>query len=141
MARTSNSNVAPHVELLKGLNVKSREDGTVHTVHSASGKRTVAEVCVGKKFTRMNLRSAPTSNAPRGVKLDGRSKHWDGGGVRVTAENVKQCRALLEHIVGKNVTADDAVKESRKATTAKTQAVARATRKATPRKAASSSKK
>jgi hypothetical protein len=36
-----------------GFDVKSRNDGTVHTVKLS--KRVVAEVCVGKKATRLNV--------------------------------------------------------------------------------------
>jgi hypothetical protein len=75
--------------LLDGLQVKSRPDGTVHTVKDGEGK-TVAEVCVGTKKTRVNFRSAP-----KGLKTDGKSKSWQGGGVVVDEKNAKTVRAAL----------------------------------------------
>lgn len=54
--------VALHTTLLEGLTVKSRADGSVHTV-KANGK-VVGEVCVGTKRVRLNLRE-PVTNAPK----------------------------------------------------------------------------
>src|ERR1700730_11390319 len=90
-----------HAQLLDGLNVKSRTDGSVHTVRAADGKTVVAEVCVGKKATRLNLRAWPAKvKAPKGLELSGKSKSWEGGGVIVTEANVKAARALLANVIG-----------------------------------------
>jgi hypothetical protein len=105
--------------LLAGLDVKSRADGTVHSVKGKDGS-TVAEVCVGKKFTRLNLRQTPPK-LPKGVRLDGRSKSWPAGGVILTDSNVAACRALLL-----TVTAQAKVKET-KPTTVKKAPAAKAT--------------
>jgi hypothetical protein len=80
--------------LLDGLTVSSRKDGTVHTVKVE--KKTVAEVCVGTRAVRLNLRSAPPkSKLPKSIKLIGKSKSWPGGGVVVTAGNAAAARAVL----------------------------------------------
>jgi hypothetical protein len=81
-----------HVLLLDGFDVHSRPNGSVHTI-KLEGK-TVAEICVGTKKTRLNLRSAPKP-APRNLTLDGKSKSWPGGGVIVTPDNVAAARAVL----------------------------------------------
>ena len=90
---------APHVTLLDGLNVKSRADGTVHTIKSAAGA-VVAEVCVGKKQTRLNFKQTPKS-LPKSVELSGQSKSWPGGGIVVTAANASAVRSVLVGVVGK----------------------------------------
>lgn len=84
-----------HAQLLEGLTHKSRADGSVHTI-SAAG-RTVAEICVGKKFTRLNMRAE--IKAPKGLVLSGKSKSWKGGGIVVLDANVVACRALLDSSV------------------------------------------
>lgn len=92
-----------HAQLLDGIaNVKSRDDGTVHTIHLAGdAKATVAEVCVGKKFTRLNFAKAVDADMlPEGIVLGGRSKSWVGGGIRVNADNLDACRTLLLAVVG-----------------------------------------
>jgi len=86
---------ALHQQLLDGFEVKSRDDGTVHTVKHEG--KTVAEVCVGAKKTRLNVRGAV--KAPKGITLGGKSKTWAGGGAEVTEENLPAARTLLSSIV------------------------------------------
>jgi hypothetical protein len=111
---------ALHTRLLDGFDVKSRDDGTVHTVKANS--RTVAEVCVGKKNTRLNIREVP-KGAPKNLDLGGKSKSW-AGGVIVDASNLTACRALLSACVKAAPAAPaangvkDAAKASSDATTA-----------------------
>lgn len=104
---------ALHTRLLDGLTVKSRADGTVHSI-KRDGK-TVAEVCVGAKKVRLNLRDAV--KPPKGVELSGKSKTWAGGGCIVTDENLAACRALLGSIT--EPTAKDAAAASASASTEK----------------------
>jgi hypothetical protein len=85
---------ALHQQLLEGFEVKSRKDGTVHTVKH--GGRTVAEVCVGTKKVRLNVRAQV--KAPKNLPLAGKSKTWAGGGCILTEENVSAARALLASI-------------------------------------------
>jgi hypothetical protein len=93
MARKATTTEKPlHLQLIDGFEVKSRPNGTVHTVKA--GKTVVAEVCVGAKKVRLNLRTAPKL-APKNLTLDGKSKSWPGGGVIVTPENLAAVRALL----------------------------------------------
>ena len=80
--KTTTTDKPLHVALLDGFEVKSRANGTVHTIKQ--GNATVAEVCVGAKKVRLNLRSA-SKPAPKNLKLDGKSKTWAGGGVVVHA--------------------------------------------------------
>jgi hypothetical protein len=91
-AKKTSADKPLHLQLLDGFEVKSRPNGTVHTVKA--GKATVAEVCVGAKKVRLNLRAA-VKPAPKGIKLDGKSKTWAGGGLVVTPENLAAARALL----------------------------------------------
>lgn len=108
--------------LLDGLNVKSRDDGSVHTIKGGNGK-VVAEVCVGARKVRLNLKAVPPKGkVPKAIELGGRSKSWEGGGVNVTAANVKQARALLAAVVAAATapkqtepTAADAAAANRKA--------------------------
>lgn len=89
-----------HIQILEGLNVKSRKDGSVHTIKDANGK-TVAEVCVGKKRTRLNFRTVPSGKGmPKGIDLGGKSKSWQGGGVVLNEANVGLARELLVFVVG-----------------------------------------
>jgi hypothetical protein len=88
-----------HVRLMDGATVQSRDDGTVHTIKGADG-RTAAEVCVGKSTVRLNFRAAPSSDAPTGIALGGRSQSWRGGGVVVTEANLASARALLAFVCG-----------------------------------------
>ncbi len=94
MARTKVTAPAKalHVALLDGFEVKSRDNGTVHQI-KADGK-TVAEVCVGARAVRLNLRSAPKP-APKNLALKQGSKTWLGGGVVVTPDNLAAARAVL----------------------------------------------
>jgi hypothetical protein len=85
--------------LMAGTDVKSREDGSVHTIKGAGG-RTVAEVCVGKSTIRLNFREPLGRDAPTGVVLSGRSQSWRGGGVVVTEANLESARALLAFVCG-----------------------------------------
>jgi len=85
-----------HSQLLDGFSVKSRQDGSVHTIKSTAGT-VVAEVCVGTRKVRVNLRTAPKTT-PKGLVLGGKSKSW-ATGVIVTADNVTACRALLDTAV------------------------------------------
>lgn len=97
MARKTTTAPQPlHVALISGLDTKARKDGTVITVKA--GSKTVGEVCCGKKFVRLNLRTAAKAT-PKGLVLGGKSKSWPGGGVVVTADNVAACRALLDAAV------------------------------------------
>lgn len=59
----------------------------------ASGCRRLAEVCVGSRKVRMNVRSA--IKAPKGLVLSGKSKSWAGGGVIITEANLAAARTLL----------------------------------------------
>jgi len=120
--------------LLDGLDVKSRADGTVHSVR-ANG-RTVAEVCVGSRKVRVNVKSEPSKGMPKSITLEGKSKTWAGGGINVDKGNVRAAHALLAAVVaaasaakGKQAepTAADAARVSRKAT-GRPQADARARR-------------
>ncbi|HEY2372087.1 MAG TPA: hypothetical protein VGH82_06030 [Gaiellaceae bacterium] len=95
MARKSTNTAAPlHRRLLEGFDVKSRKDGTVHTIRA--GKTVVAEVCVGKRATRLNVRAE--RKTPKGITLSGESKSWPSGGVVVTEANLADARALLTSI-------------------------------------------
>jgi hypothetical protein len=85
-----------HSQLLDGLQVKSRADGSVHTV-KAEGK-VVAEVCVGTRKTRVNFKASPKS-LPKGLALDGKSKTWAGGGIVVDESNVAKVCAILAQLV------------------------------------------
>jgi len=86
-----------HTRLMDGATVKSRDDGSVHTIKGADG-RTAAEVCVGKSTVRLNFREPPSRDAPTGVALGGRSQSWRGGGVVVTEANLAAARALLAFV-------------------------------------------
>jgi len=102
-----------HVTLMDGMTVKSRDDGSVHTIKGADGKTTVAEVCVGKKDTRLNFKSAIPEDAPEGIELSGHSTSWKGGGVRINDANLPAARELLQFVVDSvqptaEETADDA---------------------------------
>ena len=95
-----------HETLLEGIaNVKSREDGSVHTIHAPDGKTTLAEICVGKRATRINFRQVPSINMMKkegkGIELVGKSKTWLGQGTKVTDENVGQIRTLLLAVIAK----------------------------------------
>lgn len=93
MARKAATTEKPlHLQLLDGFEVKSRDDGSVHTIKQ--GKATVAEVCVGARKVRLNLRAA-VKPLPKGLELDGKSKTWAGGGVVVTPDNLAAARAVL----------------------------------------------
>jgi hypothetical protein len=81
-----------HQQLLAGLDVKSRQNGSVHTI-KANGK-VVAEVCVGTKKVRLNFRNELPAKERK--LLSGKSKSWPGGGMIVTADNLKEARALLD---------------------------------------------
>lgn len=114
-----------HEQLLDGFEVKSRDDGTVHTIKREG--RAVAEVCVGARKVRLNVRDAV--KAPKNLKLSGKSKSWAGGGVIVTNENLAACRALLAQVT--QPTAADAAAASAAASKEKQTArkrVARSTR-------------
>jgi hypothetical protein len=82
-----------HIQLLTGLDTKARPNGTVITVKSAG--KVIAEVCVGKKFARLNFR-AEVKVLKGGPVLSGKSKSWPGGGCVLSAENVAALRALLD---------------------------------------------
>jgi MoxR-like ATPase len=84
------------------LDVTSRPDGSVHTIHGAD-RKTVAEVVLGKGTTRLNFRAVPDSEAPTDIQLSGRSSNWTGGGVVVTEANLPACRALLRHVAGQSL--------------------------------------
>jgi hypothetical protein len=122
-----------HDTLLDGFDVKSRADGTVHTI-KANGK-VVGEVCVGTKKVRLNLKATPAKGAvPKSIALDGKSKTWAGGGVIVTDENVTAARALVSAVVAAvpEPQADDAARSS----AAARQTVTRTTTRRTGRKTA-----
>jgi hypothetical protein len=131
------------VRLLEGFDVRSRADDSVHTV-KANG-RVIAEVCEGKKQTRLNLRELPAKVKPaKNVTLGGKSKSWPGGGTVVTDANLTAARALLTAVAkatptAKAPTASDAAKQSATATADRTtarKALTRVGRSSTPRKAA-----
>jgi hypothetical protein len=56
-------------------------------------KKAVAEVCVGAKKARLNVRAK--AQVPKGLKLSGKSKSWPEGGVVATESNLAAARALL----------------------------------------------
>lgn len=87
--------------LIKGLSLKSRDDGTVHQVKGADEKTTVAEICVGKTGKiRMNLPKALSTKAPKGLDLTGSKSHtWLGGGAVITEENLPAAIKVLEFVV------------------------------------------
>jgi hypothetical protein len=123
-----------HSQLLDGLNVKSRPDGSVHTVRAADGKTVVAEVCVGKKATRLNVRELPAKvKAPKNLELGGKSKSWPGGGVIVTDANVKAARALLASVVDATKAAPKAADAAALSSAAQT-AVKAARKRTTPKR-------
>ena len=75
----------------------------------------------------MNFKGTP--KPVKGIALAGHSSSWPGGGVVVTAENVKAARAMLTAVTAAKVTpakvtptADDAAKVSAAKTAAKTTA-------------------
>src|SRR5947207_845480 len=86
-----------HMQLLDGFEVKSRDDGSVHTI-KAHG-RTVAECCVGAKKVRLNVRA--DVKPPKGLTLSGKSKSWPTGGLVVDETNLTAARALLASAVAK----------------------------------------
>jgi len=91
------ANQSPHAQLLDGIkDVKSRKDGSVHTIRS-NGK-VVAEVCVGKKATRLNFRSRPKL-VPKSVALTGKSTVWAGGGLIVTETNLAAAKSILSALL------------------------------------------
>jgi len=70
----------------------------VYSIRDAAGK-TCAELCVGKRATRLNLKAIPAKGKlPKGIELSGHSESWAGGGVVVNEGNVKLVRALLAAI-------------------------------------------
>src|SRR5579864_6042657 len=93
-----------HEQLIEGFEVKSRDDGSVHTVKHNG--RTVAEICVGKKKVRLNVRAAV--KPPKNLELGGTSKSWPMGGVVVAEYNLAAARALLAAVT-KATAADVAV--------------------------------
>jgi hypothetical protein len=80
-------------QLTEGLTIKARKDGSVITVKDATGKRTVAELCVGKSKIRANFRETPKSALAK--QLAGESKTWGGGGVIVSDANAQLVRSAL----------------------------------------------
>lgn len=107
------------LENLPAEAVVSRDSGEVHTIHGEAGS-TVAEVCVGKKFTRLNFRHAvpedievslqdgsmlTTSSAAS--KLGGKSKSWQGGGVRLDDANVESWLPVIEAVRALDVKAEE----------------------------------
>jgi|SRR5581483_3193478 len=100
-------------QLTEGLTVKARPDGSVISVKDAYGKKTVAEVCVGTKRTRVNFREAPKGALAK--QLGGKSKSWGGGGVLVDDENAQLVRSALLQAAG--VVAPASATPKRKATT------------------------
>lgn len=93
MPGTKKQPVALHVALLEGLNTKLRPDGSVITIKDSTGKRTVAEACVGAQRTRVNFKDAPKSTLSK--RLGKSTKSWPGGGVVLTAANAVAVRAAL----------------------------------------------
>jgi hypothetical protein len=118
---------ALHQRLLQGFDVKSRDDGTVHTVKVSN--RTVAEVCVGKKNTRLNIREVP-KGAPKNLDLGGKSKSW-AGGVILTDANLTGCRALLSACVKAAPAASTATASDAAAVSSAAQTTTKAARKRT----------
>jgi hypothetical protein len=83
-----------HAFLLEGLDVRSRDDGSVHNIKDPNGK-TVAEVGVGKDVTRLNFITPLAVPVPDGVILSGRDQRFPGRGLVITPENVSNARELL----------------------------------------------
>jgi hypothetical protein len=103
-----------HTKLLAGFAVKERADGSVITIKSSAGK-TVAEVCVGSKKVRLNVKSERGLSAAQRKLLGGKSKSWVAGGVNVTADNLEAARGIIAAVVG---AAPDATAAERKPQTA-----------------------
>lgn len=97
MYQDFNSNAVAGLQLVEGLNCKSRPSGKVHTVKKEDGWP-VAEVVVGVRTIRMNLRSRYEGS--ENLKFTGHSTTWLGGGVIVTAKNFDVCRKVLVEIAG-----------------------------------------
>lgn len=89
-----------HQRFLDGMTIKSRENGTVHTIKGENG-RTVGEVCVGKSKTRVNFRNAPEAKALKasGISLSGNSNSWKGQGFVLTEENLQSGRKLMQAVI------------------------------------------
>lgn len=87
--------------LLKGIeNVKSRDDGSVHTIKAEDGKTTVAEICQGKRDTRLNFKAeVPSDMIVDELALNGQSKSWAGGGCKITDENLTSAKQTLDAVV------------------------------------------
>lgn len=102
-AGAESSKLSLQERLVEGLGALSRPNGHVHTIHGSDGK-TVAEVVVGQTGTvRLNFIDTPAGQLPSGLTLDGRAQRWQGGGTRVTEENLDACRNLLLSVVGRTV--------------------------------------
>ena len=88
-------------ELLKGIeHVKSRDDGSVHTIKAEDGKTTVAEICHGKRATRLNFKSAvPKDMLVDGFELGGKASSWAGQGAKITDENLASAKQTLDNVV------------------------------------------
>lgn len=133
---------ALHTDLMNGIeNIKSRDDGSVHTIHlAADGKTVVAEVCVGKKRTRLNFKDK-VEFAPEGF-LSGRSKSWVGGGIVLTTDNLAPARELLLQVVGLEPMAEVKVEDAAKLQAEAKDAVIEAAAKveSTPRRRTRSSR-
>jgi len=118
MPRTKKQPVALHTTLLEGLTTKARKDGSVITVKDVTGKRTVAEVCIGKSKTRVNFHEAIKSAL--GKQTTGKSRTWAGGGVVLTDANASQVRAALLAQAKASVPATPAQRKATKPATSRT---------------------
>lgn len=90
--------------VMKGFIVKSRPSGSVHTVKSLGNGDTVAELCVGVRTVRLNLRDRYLGSQP--LVLSGHSETWVGGGVPVTEDNIDVVRSVLGEISGAGIQAN-----------------------------------
>lgn len=87
--------------MLEGLEFyKARDDGSVITIKAEDNKTTVAEICHGKRQTRLNFKSAvPADMLVEGLELGGKSKSWGGGGAKITDENLDAATQTLAAVV------------------------------------------
>lgn len=84
-------------DLTRDMDIHERKDGRVLRIHG--GGETVGEVVIGDQTVRLNLRElseeAELVAEAEGIRLQGRSNVWKGGGIKVTSENVSAVRELL----------------------------------------------
>jgi len=103
--------------LSRGLSTHRRSDGSVIRLHA--GGRLIGEIVIGETTMRVNFKEEFTPEVElvaqaEGVITSGRSKQWDGGGLRVTDENANSVKAVLDAV------ADEAAKTARRSQSLRT---------------------